>query len=72
MIFSEHYMYTEQSKSKWVKLRSFFIECKRVLKVTKKPSMEEFKAIVKVTALGMLLIGLIGFIITTIGVLAGI
>ncbi|MBT3984979.1 protein translocase SEC61 complex subunit gamma [archaeon] len=55
-----------------VKLKSFIIECKRVLQVTKKPTMPEFKAIVKVTALGMLVIGLIGFIISTLAILAGI
>ena len=59
-------------KEYFVKLKSFGLECKRVLQVTKKPTMPEFKAIVKVTALGMLVIGLIGFTITTISILAGI
>ncbi len=45
----------------WVKLKSFSIECKRVLILTKKPTGEEFKTIVKVTGLGMIIIGLIGF-----------
>lgn len=45
------------------KLKSFVIECKRVLKVTKKPDAEEFKTIVKISALGMLVIGAIGFIL---------
>jgi protein transport protein SEC61 subunit gamma and related proteins len=56
----------------WVKLRTFVKECRRVLQVTKKPDMEEFKAIVKVTGLGMLAIGLIGFLITIVGKLLGI
>ncbi|MBI2110707.1 protein translocase SEC61 complex subunit gamma, partial [Candidatus Woesearchaeota archaeon] len=43
--------------------KSFIIESKRVYTITKKPSNEEFKVIVKVTALGILLIGLLGFII---------
>jgi protein transport protein SEC61 subunit gamma and related proteins len=47
-------------------LKSFAIECSRVLKVTKKPTNEEFKVIVKVSALGMLLIGFIGFLIQLI------
>ena len=42
----------------------FFGECKRVLKVTKKPDSTEFKTIVKVSGLGILFIGLIGFILT--------
>ena len=38
----------------------------RVLKVTKKPDMEEFKSTVKVTGLGIVVIGVIGFIIAMI------
>ncbi len=45
------------------KFKSFLIESKRVFKITKKPSREEFKAIVKVSAIGILIIGAIGFII---------
>ncbi len=51
----------------WIRLGSFIKECKRVLMLTKKPSKEEFKIIVKVTAAGILLIGLVGFIINMIG-----
>ncbi|NIA03210.1 MAG: protein translocase SEC61 complex subunit gamma [Nitrospirae bacterium] len=35
----------------------------RILKLTRKPSREEFKMIAKVSGAGLLLIGLIGFII---------
>ncbi len=45
------------------RLKSFIYECIRVFKVTKKPSKEEFKIIVKVSAIGILLIGFIGFAI---------
>ncbi len=48
------------------KIKSFIIECLRVLKITKKPTMVEFKTIVKVTAIGMLIIGAIGFIIQVV------
>lgn len=51
----------------WVKLKSFIMECKRVLIVTKKPNREEFKAVVKVSGIGMIIIGLIGFLIFIIG-----
>ncbi len=51
----------------WISLKSFIKECKRVLLLTKKPSKEEFKVIVKVTSAGILLIGLIGFIINMAG-----
>lgn len=46
-----------------VKLKTFYIESRRVFKITKKPSKEEFKTIVKVTAIGAALIGLLGAII---------
>lgn len=39
-------------------------EYARVLKLTKKPNMVEFKTIVKISALGMGVIGLVGFLIT--------
>ncbi|MBT3814950.1 protein translocase SEC61 complex subunit gamma [Candidatus Woesearchaeota archaeon] len=45
------------------KIRRFFKETIRVLRITKKPNKEEFKSIVKVTGLGILIIGLIGFFI---------
>ena len=47
-------------------LKSFITECKRVLKVTKKPDSLEFKTIFKVSGLGMLLIGTIGFLLIII------
>ncbi|MEK6949360.1 MAG: protein translocase SEC61 complex subunit gamma [Nanoarchaeota archaeon] len=52
--------------SKWIRFKSFIFECVRVLKVTKKPDKEELKTIVKISGLGMLLIGLIGFLITLV------
>ena len=51
------------------KFNKFIRECVRVLRVLKKPSNMEFKTIVKVSALGMLIIGFIGFLIQIIYVL---
>ena len=48
------------------KLKRFGKECIRVLKVTKKPTKDEFKTIVKVSGLGIIVIGLIGFLIQII------
>jgi len=54
----------EQDASSWkYKVRSFIGECARVLKITKKPDAIEFKTIVKVSGLGIVIIGLIGFIV---------
>lgn len=47
-------------------LKEFINECSRVLKVTKKPSKEEFSVIVKISGIGILVIGLIGFILEMI------
>jgi len=44
-------------------LKRFSIECKRVLKVTKKPDKEEFKTIVKISGIGLLIIGFMGFVL---------
>ena len=42
-------------------LKEFAGECRRVLKVTKKPTAEELKTIIKASSLGMAVIGLLGF-----------
>ena len=49
-------------------LKSFINECARVLKVTKKPTKDEYKAIVKVSGLGILIIGLLGFVIQLVSI----
>jgi protein transport protein SEC61 subunit gamma-like protein len=51
------------------KLKNFVRECIRVLKVTKKPTKEEFKTISKISGLGILVIGLIGFLVHVVDVL---
>lgn len=45
------------------KIRHKLNEYWRVLRVTKKPDAVEFKTIIKVSGMGMALIGIIGFII---------
>ena len=48
------------------RFKEFVRECGRVLKVTKKPNMKEYKVITIITGIGILVVGLIGFIITII------
>ncbi|NCN98802.1 protein translocase SEC61 complex subunit gamma [Candidatus Pacearchaeota archaeon CG10_big_fil_rev_8_21_14_0_10_35_219] len=48
------------------KVKSFLLQSRRVWKILKKPSSEEFKVITKVSALGILIIGAAGFIVATI------
>ena len=45
-----------------LRLKEFILESRRVLRVTRKPTNEELKTIVKVSGIGILLIGLIGFL----------
>ena len=47
----------------FIKLKSFAWECKRVLTVTKKPTKAELMIVVKVSGIGIALIGLIGFVL---------
>ena len=50
----------EQNTTSWqYKTKAFVMECIRVLKITKKPNAYEFKTIVKVSGLGIVVIGLI-------------
>ncbi|MBZ9570765.1 protein translocase SEC61 complex subunit gamma [Methanobrevibacter sp. TMH8] len=53
-------------------MNRFFRECKRVLKVAKKPSGEEYVNFSKITAIGIAIIGVIGFIIVLIAQIAGL
>jgi protein translocase SEC61 complex gamma subunit len=48
------------------KLTSFVIQSKRVWLLLKKPSQQEFKTIATISALGILAIGAIGFLISDI------
>jgi protein transport protein SEC61 subunit gamma-like protein len=48
------------------KIGSFFNKCRRVWHILRKPSSDEFKATAKISAIGILLIGLIGFIISAV------
>jgi len=43
------------------KIKSFLLQSKRVWHVLKKPTMDEFKSIAKISALGILIIGVLGF-----------
>jgi protein transport protein SEC61 subunit gamma-like protein len=45
------------------KLKNFITECSRVLRVSRKPTKHEFWTIAKVAGIGILIIGLLGFIL---------
>ena len=52
-----------ETEIKQSKLKKFIKETFRVLRITKKPNQEEYKSLVKVTGLGIAIIGAIGFVI---------
>ena len=56
----------EQKPSLMTKVKSYLYQLKIVLRVTKKPTKQEFNTVLKVSALGTVIIGLIGFIIQII------
>ena len=45
------------------KLKKFYKETMRVMRITKKPSRSEFMSLSKVTGLGIAIIGIVGFLI---------
>ncbi len=47
-------------------IKSFFLKCKRVWYALKKPSRKEFETITKVSAVGILALGVLGFVISMI------
>jgi protein transport protein SEC61 subunit gamma and related proteins len=45
------------------RLKSFFSQCVRVWQLLKKPDKEEFQTVAKVSAIGLGIVGAIGFLI---------
>jgi len=54
------------------KLKEFITECGRVLRVARKPSKHEFWTIAKVSGIGIMIIGLLGFLLHLIDRLTSI
>jgi protein transport protein SEC61 subunit gamma-like protein len=46
--------------------KSFVLKCRRVWSVLKKPSKKEFETISKVSVVGILILGVLGFLISII------
>ena len=53
------------------RIKSFLTQARRVLMVASKPEKDEFRLSVKITAIGIVIIGFIGFIIFFIAQLLG-
>ncbi len=50
----------------------FIKDSKRVLKVSRKPDAKEYMELAKVVSIGVLIVGVIGFIIVLLGSLIGL
>jgi protein transport protein SEC61 subunit gamma and related proteins len=48
------------------KTKSFYVKCARVWQVLKKPTREEFNATSKISAISILILGIVGFVISLI------
>jgi len=44
--------------------KSFFVKCRRVWQVMKKPTRKEFQQIAKISSIGILVLGVLGFAIS--------
>lgn len=49
-----------------IKLRSFYEQSKRVWLITRKPTPQEFKIVALVSAAGISIVGLLGFVLYAI------
>ncbi len=47
-------------------IQGFLKQCERVLRVSTKPDLEEYWMVSRVTGIGILIIGIIGFVITLV------
>ena len=54
------------------RIDKFIKDSKRVLKVSRKPDVKEYMELAKVVSIGVLIIGVIGFIIVLLGSLIGL
>ncbi|HIH23462.1 TPA: protein translocase SEC61 complex subunit gamma [Candidatus Woesearchaeota archaeon] len=59
----------EEEQTFKTKAKSFIIQCARVLKVTRKPDRDEYRTLIKVSGLGIAVIGFLGFLLHVIKVL---
>ena len=50
----------------WASMKTFFIKCGRVWSILRKPTRKEFEQISKVSAIGILIIGVIAFLVSII------
>ena len=53
-------------------LKNFIVDAKRIFTVSKKPTMEEYKKMALIVGIGIILIGIIGYVVYLFFALTGI
>lgn len=53
-------------------VKDYVTGCVRVTKIARRPNKEEFLKVLKLTGLGMIIIGLIGLLVTVGSMMAGL
>lgn len=53
-------------------INKFVKDCRRVLKVSRKPDREEYFELAKIVSIGILIVGAIGFVMVLLGSLIGL
>ncbi len=48
---------------KKLNIKHHLLEYKRIIKISKKPSKKEFEEVLKITGIGTIIVGFIGFVI---------
>ena len=46
----------------FTKIKEFLIQCKRTLKIARKPTKDELKKTLRICGIGFIIIGIIGFV----------
>ncbi len=54
------------AESMWTKLKAFTVKSKRVWHTLKKPTRQEFNMVSKISAIGIAILGVLGFLISII------
>lgn len=54
------------------KISAFLTASRRIFTVSKKPDAEEYRQMLKVTGLGIILLGIIGFIVLAVFMITGL
>ncbi|MEK6925813.1 MAG: protein translocase SEC61 complex subunit gamma [Nanoarchaeota archaeon] len=56
----------DEKPSLGIRAKSFLVQCRRVWHVLRKPTKTEYQQVAKISAIGVLILGVIGFLISLV------